>query len=151
MLQPGSVPTWARYTVAASAIAIGTVLFIPLRHLINSTTVALIYLLVVLFLAILWRSGPAMLASVLAMLCFNFFFLPSFHTFSIADPQNWLALAVFLVAAIAVGQLSARAKRRAEEAEAAKSEVERLYDDLQLSAAQPTHAKTLKRSRRQTS
>ena len=148
MLQPGSVPTWARYIVAASAIAIGTILFIPLRHLINSTTVALIYLLVVLFLAILWRSGPAMLASVLAMLCFNFFFLPPFHTFRIADPQNWLALAVFLVAAIAVGQLSARAQRRAEEAEAAKSEVERLYHELQLSFEQSSQAKALKQSER---
>ena len=38
--------------------------------------------LIVLFVAILGRSGPALIASVLAMLCFNFFFLPPFHTFA---------------------------------------------------------------------
>ena len=89
-----------------------------------------------------------MLASVLAMLSFNFFFLPPFHTFTIADPQNWLALAVFFVAAIAVGQLSARAQRRAEEAETAKSEVERLYYELQDLFERSSQAKALKQSER---
>jgi K+-sensing histidine kinase KdpD len=148
MLQPLSVPTWARYLGAALAIAAGTLLLLPFRHQINSTTVALVYLLVVLLLAILWRSGPAMLASVLAMLCFNFFFLPPFHTFTIADPQNWLALAVFFIASIAVGQLSARAERRAEEAETAKGEVERLYFELQDSFERSSQAKALKQSER---
>ena len=148
MLQPLSVPTWVRYFGAALAIAAGTLLLLPFRHLINSTTVALVYLLIVLFLAILWRSGPAMLASLLAMLCFNFFFLPPFNTFTIADSQNWLALAVFFIAAIAVGQLSARAQRRAEEAEAAKGEVERLYYELQDSFERSSQAKALKQSER---
>ena len=146
MLQPLSVPTWVRYLGAALAVAAGAFLLLPFRHQINSTTVALVYLLIVLFLAILWRSGPAMLASVLAMLSFNFFFLPPFHTFRIADPQNWLALALFFVAAIAVGQLSARAQRRAEEAEAAKTEVERLYYELQDSFERSSQAKALKQS-----
>jgi len=148
MLQPLSVPTWVRYFGAALAIAAGTILLLPFRHQINSTTIALIYLLIVLFLAIVWRSGPAMLASVLAMLCFNFFFLPPFHTFTIADPQNWLALAVFFIAAIAVGQLSARAQLRAEEAEAAKGEIERLYFELQDSFERSSQAKALKQSER---
>lgn len=148
MLQPRSIPRWGRYSGAALAVAIGTILLLPFRHLINSTTVALVYLLIVLSLAIVWRSGPAMLASVLAMLSFNFFFLPPFHTFTIADPQNWLALAVFFVAAIAVGQLSARAQRRAEEAETAKSEVERLYYELQDLFERSSQAKALKQSER---
>jgi K+-sensing histidine kinase KdpD len=148
MFQPLSVPTWVRYFGAALAIAAGTLLLLPFRSYINSTTVALVYLLVVLLLAILWRSGPATFASVLAMLCFNFFFLPPFHTFRIADPQNWLALAVFFVAAIAVGQLSARAQQRAEEAEVAKGEVERLYYELQDSFERSSQAKALKQSER---
>jgi Domain of unknown function (DUF4118) len=62
---------------------------------INPTTIALALLLIVLFVATLWGSRPALVASVLGMLCFNFFFLPPFHQFIIADPQNWVALAVF--------------------------------------------------------
>ena len=54
----------------------------------------------------------------------------------------------FFVAAIAVGQLSARAQRRAEEAEAAKGEVERLYFELQDSFERSSQAKALKQSER---
>src|SRR5262249_30280227 len=64
------------------------------------------------------------------MLCFNFFFLPPYHTLTIADPQNWVALTAFFVTALAVGQLSSRAKRRAEEAEAGRVETRRLCAEL---------------------
>jgi two-component system sensor histidine kinase KdpD len=93
---------------------------LPFRGQINSTTIALGLLLVVLFVAMIWGSGPALFASVLGMLAFNFFFLPPFHTFTISDSQNWVALAAFFIAALAVGQLSARAKNRAAEAEAGR-------------------------------
>ena len=49
---------------------------------------------------------------VVAMLCFNFYFLPPIGTLTIADPQNWIALAAFFTTALTVGQLSAREKRR---------------------------------------
>lgn len=114
-----------RYLLAAAGTAAVTLALLPLRAQINSTTVGFAYLLLIVFVAILCGSAPALVASVLAVLPFNFFFLPPFHTFAIADPQNWLALTVFFITALAVGQLSARAKRRAEEAEAAKREAGR--------------------------
>ena len=120
----------------------------PFRGLINSTTVAVALLLVILFVAILWGSKPALLSSVFAMLCFNFFFLPPFHTFTIADPQNWVALTAFFVTALAVGQLSASAKRRAEEAEAGRIEIRRLYDDLQFAFERASEAEALEKSER---
>ena len=82
------------------------------------------------------------------MLCFNFFFLPPFHTFTIADPQNWVALTAFFITAVAVGQLSASAKRRAEEAEAGRIEIRRLYDDLQGAFERASEAEALKKSER---
>src|SRR6185436_2290164 len=137
-----------RYVGAAFAIAAATLLLVPFRQSINSATVALGYLLVILFVAIFARSGPALVSSVLAGLCFNFFFLPPFHTFAIANAQNWIALFAFFVTAIAVGQLSGRAKRRAEEAEDAKREIERLYFELQDTFERSTQAKALKQSER---
>jgi len=80
------------------------------------------------------------------MMSFNFFFLPPLYTFSIAHPQNWVALAVFFTTAIAVGQLSARAKRRAEEAEMAKHELERLYSELRDAFDRASQAEALRRS-----
>src|SRR6185436_9310414 len=55
--------------------------------------------------------------SVVSMLTFNFFFLPPTHTFRLDDSENWVALAVYLVTAVSVSELAARARRRAEEAE----------------------------------
>ena len=133
----------ARYLAAVFVTAAGTSLLLPFRARINSTTVALGFLLVVLFVAILWRSGPALVASVLAMLCFNFFFLPPFHTFTIADPQNWVALTVFFITAVAVGQLSARARQRAEEAESGRREVRRLYEELREDFERASQAEAL--------
>src|SRR2546425_1533309 len=148
MQQPLTISRWSRYVSAVLAVGVGTTLILPFRQKINSTTVALGYLLIVLFVAILGRSGPALIASLLAMLCFNFFFLPPFHTFAIADPQNWVALTAFFVTALAVGQLSARARQRAEEAEAGRHEVKRLYEELQDAFERASQAEALKRSER---
>jgi two-component system sensor histidine kinase KdpD len=148
MREPLILPKRFRYVAAALAIAASTFLMVPFRQDINSATVALGYLLVILFVAIFGRRGPALLASVLAVLCFNFFFLPPFHTFAIADPQNWIALFAFFITAIAAGHLSASAKRRAEEAELAKQEIERLYFELQDTFERSSQAKALKQSER---
>ncbi len=130
---------------AVGGIALVTALA-PFRDGISSTTVALGLLLVVLFVATAWGSAPAYLASVLGMLCFNFFFLPPIYTLTISEPQNWIALAVFLITAITVGQLSARARRRAEEAEAGRRESRRLYDELQAAFERASEAEALRRS-----
>ena len=121
---------------------------LPFRAHVNATTVALALLLAVLFAAIAFGSKPALAASVLAMLCFNFFFLPPYHTLTIADPQNWVALAAFFITALAVGQLSARAKRRADEAEAGRIENRRLYDELREAFDRASEAEAVKRSER---
>src|SRR5712691_12570141 len=77
----------AGYLVAVGGIAAVTAVLAPLAgQQINATTVALALLLAVLFVATGWGSRPAILASVLGMLCFNYFFLPPIGTFTIADP-----------------------------------------------------------------
>lgn len=139
---------WANYILATFAIGALTTILIPLRSDINSTTVGFAFLLVVLSVAIVWGSGPALLASVLGMLCYNFFFLPPYYTFTIADPQNWIAVTAFFITALAVGQLSARAKRRAEEAEAGRIENRRLYEELQGAFNRAADAEALRRSER---
>ena len=137
-----------RYFWAVLWVTVVTAVLAPFRNQINSTTVALALLLVVLFIATFWGSRPALLASVLGMLCFNFFFLPPFYTFTIADPQNWVALTAFFITALAVGQLSARAKRRAEEAEAGRGEIKRLYEELREAFERASDAEAFRRSER---
>ena len=136
------------YVTSVFATALLTAVLLPIREHINSTTVALGFLLVVLFVAIGWGSKPALLAAILGVVCFNFFFLPPFHTFTIADPQNWIALIVFFITALTVGQLSAIARRRATEAEHQKREIEQLYEDLQSAFDRASEAEAIKRSER---
>ncbi|HEV7683182.1 MAG TPA: DUF4118 domain-containing protein [Pyrinomonadaceae bacterium] len=137
---------WAGYVGAVLGAVLVTALLAPFHDQINSTTVSLSFLLVVLFVALFWGSGPALLASVLAVVSLNYFFLPPLYTLSIAHPQNWIALAAFFTTALAVGQLSARARRRAEEAETGRREIERLYQELQSAFERASYAEALRQS-----
>lgn len=134
------------YVVAALSVAALTLVLKLLGGHVNATTVSLALLLNVLLIAIRWGSAPALVASILAMLCFNFFFLPPFATFNIAATDNWIALLAFLVTAVTAGQLSARAEKRAEEAEQGKREIGRLYAELREAFERASHAEALRQS-----
>lgn len=136
----------AGYVIAVLGVAVITAMLGPFHARINTTTVAFALLLIVLFVATGWGSAPALLASLLAVTCLNYFFLPPVGTFTIADPQNWVALAAFFITAITAGELSARVRKRAEEAESGRREVERLYRELQAAFERASEAEALKRS-----
>src|SRR6476469_6930637 len=95
---------------------------------VSPTTVALALLLIVLGTATIGRLRIAIVVAVAGMLVFNFFFLPPVRTFTIADPQNWIALFAFLVVAVIASNLSAAAQQRAREAIARRNEVTRLFE-----------------------
>jgi two-component system sensor histidine kinase KdpD len=136
------------YALAVFGIAAATGALKLFGGHINSTTVAIVLLLIVLFIATLWGSRPAILASLLGVACFNFFFLPPVGTFIISDTDNLVALFAFLVTAITAGQLSSRARRRAEEANAGRREIERLYKELQDAFESASQAKAIQQSER---
>ena len=93
----------------------------------NVTTVALTFLLAVLVVSANWGFWYAAFVALLSTLAFNFFFLPPFGTFTIADPQNWAALFAFLATAVIAGQLSERARRETLRANQRRRELEHLY------------------------
>lgn len=94
---------------------------------LNPTTVGFLYLVSILLIAAVWGLAEALTASVLATLCFNFFFFPPIGAFRIDDPLNWVALIAFLTTSITASQLSDRARRRTREALNRQLEMERLY------------------------
>lgn len=136
------------YLIALAGVAVVTAALQLFRGHINAATVALALLLVVLFVATWWGARPAVMASLLGVLCFNFFFLPPFGTLTVDAWDNWIALFAFLVTAVTVGQLSAHAKRRTEEADAGRREIGRLYAELQDAFERASHAEALKQSER---
>ena len=94
---------------------------------VNATTIGFAYLMLVLLIASVWGFSEAALASVAATLTFNYFFLPPVGEFTIADPQNWVALFSFLTTALIASRLSGEVKRRAQDAVARQQDLERLY------------------------
>src|SRR4029453_14283581 len=148
-MQRGAIRSkWAGYLLGVLGIAAVTGALKLLGPNINSTTVALAMLLVVLFVAETWGSRPAIVVSVFGVLCLNFFFLPPVHTLDIAQPENWIALFAFWVTAVTAGELSARVTRRPAEAEATRQEIKRLYDELRAAFERASHAEALRQSER---
>jgi len=128
-----------RYGVSVASILVLTAIFALFREQVNPTTVSLAFLLVVLSSATFFGRNPALLASFVAMLCFNYYFLPPLQTWHIADGQNLIAWASFTITAIIAGELSAYARRRSRESE-------RLYEELQAAFQTATETEALKQS-----
>jgi two-component system sensor histidine kinase KdpD len=115
-----------RLVVSLAGVAVVTfVAYSIIPH--NPTTVGFAYLLLVLIIASTWGLVEATLASIAATLAFNFFFLPPIGKFTIADPQNWVALFSFLATALITSRLSARVKKQALDAVDRQRDIERLY------------------------
>ena len=108
--------------VALATVAIGA----ALRY-VHGANLSLVYLLVILWLAATLGRGPALLASVLAFLAYDFFFIPPLHQMTVDDPTQWLSLAALLATALVLGQLTATVQARAREAEEGRRRTATLY------------------------
>jgi sigma-B regulation protein RsbU (phosphoserine phosphatase) len=108
----------AGYLAALIGIGAVTAICLPLRDVLSVTTVVLAYLLAVLLVATLWSTRPALVATTLAALCIDYFFIPPLDVFNFPNREDWLELGAFLVVAVTAGQLPQLATRRAKRAEA---------------------------------
>jgi two-component system sensor histidine kinase KdpD len=114
------------YLASLAAVALLTMVAFRL-HLNLSTSGSLCFLLVVM-VSVIWGFGEASAASLVAVSCLNYFFVPPILTWSIADPQNWVALATFEAAALIVSRLSTRVHGQARAEARQRAQVEKLYD-----------------------
>jgi two-component system, OmpR family, sensor histidine kinase KdpD len=122
-----SVFNRALHFAAALAIVFGITFFYRKVLPVNATTVALTFLLAILAVSTAWGIVVSVFMSIVAMLAFNYYFLPPIGTLTIADPQNWVALFAFLVVSVIASQLSNRARKQSQDVSARRREVERLY------------------------
>jgi two-component system sensor histidine kinase KdpD len=94
---------------------------------VNALIVGFGFVLAVLIVAASWGLTESFVTSIAATLCLNYYFLPPVLSFTIADPQNWVALFAFMVTAVTASKLSMSVRSRAAEAQARRIEVEHLY------------------------
>ena len=119
------------YLIAVLSVA--AITFVGARWLhLNPTSIALAFLLGVLGISASWGLRQSVFMAVIATLAFNYFFLPPIGTFTINDPQNWIALFAFLATAVTASELSERARRGTRSAIERRQELERLYAFSQL-------------------
>ncbi|HUI41809.1 MAG TPA: ATP-binding protein [Terriglobia bacterium] len=126
MVRTGAAAAALR-AVCSVAIVFGITLvcFRVLR--LGASTTGFAYLAAILAVASGWGLIEAISASIAAVFCLNFFFVPPVLTLTVADPQNWVALFAFLATSLIASQLSARAKQRTSEALERQRDMERLY------------------------
>jgi two-component system sensor histidine kinase KdpD len=106
------MPDWLRAAAGLGGVALVTATFTRVVSVDNGATVALAFLLVVLIVAATSRFWAAALTSLAALICFNFFFIPPIGTLTVADPENWVALAAFLAVSLVGSNLSSAIRER---------------------------------------
>ncbi len=99
---------WAGFSASIGAVALAVVAAMALRAWLHPPNLSMVFLLAVLVCAERFGLWPAIVASFLSFLAFNFFFIPPVYTFTIAEPQELLSLLVFLVVAVLTGSLAGR-------------------------------------------
>lgn len=115
-------PGWKSYLLATLFVVCATAIFYPGRGDFAKGQWALLYLLIISFVASLGGVRPALLASVLSFVAWNYFFLPPYHTFVVEDPKDWLSLGVFLIVGMLIGLQTGRLREREALAQARERE-----------------------------
>jgi two-component system, OmpR family, sensor histidine kinase KdpD len=112
----------AGYALAVLLSPLLTLLLANLRHQLNLTSDVLVFLTGVITVALVGGLVPAMIAAVAGSLLLNYYFTPPFYTFTIADRNNALAIAVFVVVGVAVSSIVDMAAKRTKQAARAGAE-----------------------------
>ena len=145
MLQSGWTPIkqrWVGYAVSLASVAAVSVVIGIVSAWVRISNISMLDLIPVLVVAAAYGRGPAILAAVSAFLAFDWFFILPYHTFTVNDPSEWLALILLLVTGTVTAELAARQRVRANEAEQREHEVRLMYDVARL-MHEPSLASTL--------
>jgi two-component system sensor histidine kinase KdpD len=123
------------YFEALIGIALASLVIALVNQVMQASNISLVYLLVVLYLATRHGRGPAILASILAFLAYDFFFIPPTLRFTVDDPSEWLSLVVLLITALVISQLTAAVRQRATEAMESRRQIAMLYEFAEVIAS----------------
>ena len=119
---------WLALPVTISAIAVATAIVYALRPAAPDVSLGVVYVLPVMAVAIAFDARYAIGAAIASVLIFNFLFLPPLYSLTLRDSENWVALGVYLGAAVVVSDLAGRARRRAVVAEQQQREARLLAE-----------------------
>ena len=119
---------WPGFVAAAVAVAAAVGVGEGLTQFLTLPNLSMVFLLAVLACAARYGLWSAVAASFLSFLAYNFFFIPPIYTFTVAEPQELLALLVFLLVAVSTGTLAGRVHDQAQAVRQRAEHSESLYD-----------------------
>jgi len=119
---------WRNYAMAALACAIATLIAAPLHTVFDLSNIVMLFLLTVVFVALRFGRGPAVLASFLSVAAFDFFYVPPRLTFAVSDAQYLMTFITMLSVGLIIGQLTAGLKYQARIATSREARVRALYE-----------------------
>lgn len=134
-----------RYLIATITVALPIAILEKLRPELSQTSIALILVLPVILVAVTQGRGPALYASILVGLSFNFFFIGPYYSFLINRPQDVVAFFVFVTTAVLVGQLSSHLEKRVLLTEKQSRELVSVRGKFERAAAQAAEADELRK------
>src|SRR5215208_8105181 len=117
-----------QYLLALVLIAAITVIFFLLRDVLDTTLVALLYLIPLGMITALLGLGPGITSAFVTFLTFNYFFIQPYYTFTVHRPTDVVILIVFLIVAVVISQLVGRAQAGLAAATAREREATQLYE-----------------------
>ena len=118
---------WTAYAGSLALVAGALGVGLALREALSVASISLVFLTAVLVSAVSYGLLPSLLACLASVLAYNFFFLPPLYTFTIADPENIVALFFFALVAVIASNLTARVRAQAITARARARTAEELY------------------------
>jgi len=109
-------------------IASITAIFFTLRDVLDTTLIALLYLIPLGMITAFWGLGPGITGALITFLTFNYFFIEPYYTFTVHQPTDVVILIVFLIVAVVISQLVGRAQAGLAAATAREREATQLYE-----------------------
>lgn len=124
------------YGAAFLAVLFTTFTAYFMRGYFELSNIVMVYILAVVVIAVNFGRGPSVLASVLSVAAFDFFFVPPYLTFAVSDTQYLITFAVMLVIALVISTLTSRVRLQAQMARKRERRTASLYAlSRELSAA----------------
>jgi two-component system sensor histidine kinase KdpD len=113
--------------LSLTMVALLTVALIPVQSYLGTVNIAMLYLLPILISAVAWGPVTAVIAAILGILCFDFFFIPPVYGFTVADARYLISFAIFLLVALLTGRISARLRQHITNAKQREARMTALY------------------------
>jgi two-component system sensor histidine kinase KdpD len=115
------------YTALVLMIALLTVLAMPVRSYLGQVNIAMLYLVPILFSAVVWGRYFSVVAAFLGIISFDFFFIPPTFAFTVFDLRYLFSFAIFLLVALMTGSLSDRLRQHITYAKQREARTAALY------------------------